>query len=164
VVFVEHKGLYARKWDVSGDLVPLALGKATTLRSGRDATVVSYGAAVGLALTAADTLAAEGISLEIIDLRTLQPWDEAAVLASLARTHRLVIVHEAVEAFGIGAEIAARMADIGFDELDGPIVRVGAPFMPVPFAAGLEREYQPSAERVVAAVRKAMGREQTGKA
>lgn len=86
------------------------------------------------------------------------------MLASLARTHRLVIVHEAVEAFGIGAEIAARMADIGFDELDGPIVRVGAPFMPVPFAAGLEREYQPSAERVVAAVRKAMGREQTGKA
>jgi pyruvate dehydrogenase E1 component beta subunit len=159
VVFIEHKALYARKWEVDDDLVPLPLGRAAIAREGRDATIVSYGAAVHLALAAADELAAEGVSAEVIDLRTIQPWDETAVLASLARTHRLVVVHEAVEAFGVGAEIAARMADVGFDELDGPIVRVGAPFMPVPFAAGLERRYQPDAAQVGAAVRKAMNRE-----
>lgn len=159
VVFVEHKALYARKDEVPEDLAPLPLGKARTVREGMDATVVAYGAAVALALEAADRLAGEGLSVEVIDLRTLQPWDEDAVLASLARTHRLVVVHEAVEAFGVGAEIAARMADVGFDELDGPIVRVGAPFMPVPFAQALEREYRPSVERVVAAIRKSMGEE-----
>lgn len=159
VVFVEHKALYARKWDVPDDLAPLPLGQAAVLREGRDATVVAYGAAVQLALAAADSLAGEDCSVEVIDLRTIQPWDEATVLASLAKTHRLVVVHEAVEAFGVGAEIAARMADVGFDELDGPIVRVGAPFMPVPFAQGLETQYQPTAERVVAAIRKAMGQE-----
>jgi acetoin:2,6-dichlorophenolindophenol oxidoreductase subunit beta len=144
VVFVEHKGLYARKWGAPDDLRPMPLGRAAVLREGRDATVVSYGAAVQLALSAADTLARDGRSIEVIDLRTIQPWDEAAVLASLTRTHRLVVVHEAVE--------------VGFDELDGPIVRVGAPFMPVPFAKGLESEYQPSAGQVVAAIHKAMGR------
>ena len=92
----------------------------------------------------------------MIDLRSLQPWDEAAVLASLRRTHRLVVAHEAVEAFGIGAEIAARMADLGFDELDGPIVRVGAPFMPVPFSKRLEDAYLPSAEAVCRAVKRAL--------
>jgi pyruvate dehydrogenase E1 component beta subunit len=86
----------------------------------------------------------------------LQPWDEKAVLQSLARTHRLVIAHEAVEAFGVGAEIAARMADIGFDELDGPIVRVGAPFMPVPFAKSLEDRYRPDAARIADAVRRTL--------
>lgn len=160
VVFVEHKGLYARKWEVADDdLTALPLGRAQTLRPGRDVTIVSYGAAVQLALGAAEALASEGSSVEVIDLRTIQPWDEAAVLASLARTHRLVVVHEAVEAFGVGAEIAARMADIGFDELDGPIVRVGAPFMPVPFAAELESAYQPSVAQVVAAARRALSRE-----
>jgi len=101
-------------------------------------------------------LATEGIEVEILDLRTVQPWDQAAVLASLARTHRLVIVHEAVEAFGVGAEIAARIADIGFDELDAPIVRVGAPFMPVPFSRELEKQYLPSIEKISAAVRRTL--------
>ncbi|MBU6268529.1 MAG: alpha-ketoacid dehydrogenase subunit beta [Sphingomonadales bacterium] len=157
VVFVEHKGLYARRDSVPDDLPILPLGRAAVAREGSDVTIVSYGAAVVLALTAADQLAGQGVSAEVIDLRTIQPWDEAAVLASLTKTHNLVIVHEAVEAFGVGAEIAARMADIGFDELDGPIVRVGAPFMPVPFAAALEAEYQPSAAQVVAAVLKSLG-------
>ena len=88
--------------------------------------------------------------------RSIQPWDEAAVLDSLTRTHRLVVLHEAVEAFGVGAEIVARMADIGFDELDGPIVRVGAPFMPVPFAKALEDAYRPDKLRVLAAVRRVL--------
>lgn len=159
VVFIEHKGLYARKGAAPDKLAPIPLGQAVTARSGDRVTVVSYGASVQLALDAAQQMEEQGVSVEVIDLQTLQPWDEQAVLASLTRTHRLVVVHEAVEAFGIGAEIVARMADVGFDELDGPIVRVGAPFMPVPFAAALEAQYRPSVEQVVAAVRKTLGKE-----
>jgi pyruvate dehydrogenase E1 component beta subunit len=156
VVFVEHKGLYAMKGEVPDTLPILPLGKGAILREGRDVTIVAYGAAVHTAMTAAIALAGEGIEAEILDLRSIQPWDEQAVLASLAKTHHLVVVHEAVEAFGVGAEIAARMADIGFDELDGPILRVGAPFMPVPFSMGLESAYLPSPERVAAAVRRTL--------
>src|SRR5690606_24384203 len=116
VVFVEHKALYAMKGEVPDDPPIIPLGKAAILREGRDATIVAYGAAVHTALAAAKQLAEEGIEAEIVDLRSIQPWDEATVLASLSRTHRLVVVHEAVEAFGVGAEIVARMADIGFDE------------------------------------------------
>jgi pyruvate/2-oxoglutarate/acetoin dehydrogenase E1 component len=153
VIFIENKALYAVKGELSDtpELVPL--GKARIARSGGDVTIVSYGAMVHKALVAAETLAGEGIDAEVIDLRTVQPWDEAAVLASLSRTHRLVVAHEAVEAFGVGAEIAARMAQVGFDELDGPIVRVGGAFMPVPFGRTLEVEYMPGAAQIVAAAR-----------
>lgn len=156
VVFVEHKALYAMKGEVPDDPPIIPLGKAAILREGRDATIVAYGAAVHTALAAAKQLAEEGIEAEIVDLRSIQPWDEATVLASLSRTHRLVVVHEAVEAFGVGAEIVARMADIGFDELDGPILRVAAPFMPVPFSKGLETAYLPTPERIAAAVRRTL--------
>jgi pyruvate dehydrogenase E1 component beta subunit len=156
VIFIEHKALYARKDQLSEDLEPMTLGRAATRRHGRDVTVVSYGAAVTLVLDAAERLAQEGLSIEVLDLQTLQPWDEQAVLASLARTHRLVVVHEAVEAFGVGAEVAARMADVGFHLLEGPIVRVGAAYMPVPFATVLEQSYRPSVEQVMAAVRRAL--------
>jgi pyruvate dehydrogenase E1 component beta subunit len=159
VVFVEHKGLYGQRGEVPDVLTAIPLGQAATLRPGSDVTVVAYGAAVALALQAAEQLAGDGISLEVIDLQTIQPWDEAAVLASLAKTGHLVVVHEAVEAFGVGAEIAARMADIGFAHLAGPIMRVGAPFMPVPFSAALEMQYRPSVARLVAGVRKALGKE-----
>lgn len=156
VVFIEHKALYAQKGEVPEGAPVLPLGKAAVIRPGRDVTIVCYGSAVRLALAASDTLAAQGVEAEVIDLRTIQPWDETAVVESLSRTHRLVIVHEAVEAYGVGAEIAARMADIGFDELDAPIVRVAAPFMPVPFARSLETAYMPKAEDVIAAVRRTM--------
>lgn len=156
VIFVENKALYGVKAEVPDAPPAVRLGDGAIARPGRDATVVTYGGMVSRALKAADGLAAEAIEVEVVDLRSLQPWDEALVLRSLAHTHRLVIAHEAVEAFGIGAEIAARMADIGFDELDAPIVRVGAPFMPVPFAKELERRYQPDAERIVAAVRRVL--------
>ncbi len=156
VVFIEHKALYAMKGKVPDDPPVLPLGRAAILREGRDATIVAYGAAVHTALAAAKQLADEDIEAEIVDLRSIQPWDEETVLASLTRTHRLVVVHEAVEAFGVGAEIVARMADIGFDELDGPILRVAAPFMPVPFSKGLETAYLPSPERVAAAVRRTL--------
>jgi pyruvate dehydrogenase E1 component beta subunit len=156
VVFVENKALYGLKGELADDAGPQPLGKARVARRGRDVTVVTYGATVHTALKAAAALAGEGVDVEILDLRTLQPWDEAAVLESLRRTHRLVVAHEAVEAFGAGAEIAARMADVGFEELDAPIVRVGAPFMPVPFARSLEQRYIPDADGIAAAARRAM--------
>lgn len=154
VVFIEHKALYAAKGELPEPAPQAHIGEARVARTGSDLSIVSHGAALHQALDAADRLAGEGIDAEVIDLRSLQPWDEGAVLASLAKTHRLVIHHEAVTAFGPGAEIAARMADIGFDELDAPILRVGAPFSPVPFAKSLEAEYQPSAERLIEAIRR----------
>jgi pyruvate dehydrogenase E1 component beta subunit len=156
VIIVENKALYAMKVEAPSAPSVLPIGKAATVRAGRDVTIVSYGAAVHTALKAAEELRGEGAEAEVIDLQSLQPWDEAAVSASLAKTHRLVIVHEAVEAFGIGAEIAARMADIGFDDLDAPIVRVGAPFMPTPFSKALENRYIPSTLRVVEAAHRTL--------
>lgn len=156
VIVVEHKGLYAMKADAPPTPPILPIGKAAIAREGRDLTVVAYGAAVRTALAAAQLLQGEGVEAEVVDLLSLQPWDEAAVLASLAKTHRLVVVHEAVEAFGVGAEIVARMADVGFDELDAPILRVGAPFMPTPFSKALEDQYIPSPARVVEAARRAL--------
>jgi acetoin:2,6-dichlorophenolindophenol oxidoreductase subunit beta len=156
VVFVENKALYATKGDLPKPAPQAAIGAARVLRDGGDATIVTYGAMVHVAEVAASTLAGDGVDVEVVDLRSLQPWDEALVLRSLAKTHRLVVLHEAVEAFGVGAEIAARMADVGFDELDAPIVRVGAPFMPVPFARSLEQAYLPNAEKAIAAVRRVL--------
>ncbi len=156
VIFVENKALYASSGELNPGEGPQEIGRARTARAGNDVTVVAYGAAVRTALSAARELEREGISAEVIDLRSLQPWDEAAVFGSVARTHRLVIVHEAVRSFGVGAEIAARVAEDAFDELDAPVVRVGAPFMPVPFARSLEVQYIPSAAAVLAGIRKSL--------
>ncbi len=156
VIFVENKALYATKGELPDTPSTVPIGKAALARDGSDVTIVAYGAAVGMAQMAANTLSANGVDAEIIDLRSLQPWDEDAVLDSLSKTHRLVVAHEAVQAFGIGAEIVARMADIGFDELDAPIVRVGAPFAPVPFARSLETAYRPTADDIVAAVQRTL--------
>lgn len=152
VIFVEHKGLYAAKSEVADEGMAMPIGKGRIARPGADATIVAYGAATGWAMEAAESLSGQSIQAEVIDLLSIQPWDEALVLESLARTHRLIITHEATEAFGVGAEIAARMADVGFDELDAPILRVASPFMPVPFASALEQSYRPNAEKVAAAV------------
>ncbi|WP_226579116.1 alpha-ketoacid dehydrogenase subunit beta [Acuticoccus sediminis] len=156
VIVVENKALYAMKGDLAETPEPVEIGRGCIVREGRDATIVAYGATVGLATAAAATLAGDGIEAEVVDLRSIQPWDEALVLESLSRTHNLVVAHEAVEAFGVGAEIAARMADVGFDELDGPIVRVGAPFAPSPFGRTLEAAYRPDAARIAAAVRRSL--------
>lgn len=155
VVFVEHKAMYGRKGAVDAGAAA-ELGRARIVRTGRDATVVAYGAAVQLSLDAASALAGDGVEVEVIDLRTLQPWDERTVFASVARTHRAVVVHEAVRAFGVGAEIAARIGEDAFDELDAPVLRVAAPFMPVPFARSLEREYMVTPEKIAAAVRRTL--------
>jgi pyruvate dehydrogenase E1 component beta subunit len=152
VVFVENKALYARKGEMAEQPEPVAIGQARIARAGRDVTVVTYGASVYEALSAATVFAERNIEVEVIDLRSLQPWDEQTVLESLAKTHRLVIFHEATEAFGIGAEIAARMADVGFDELDAPILRVGAPFVPVPYAPNLELQHRPNAAQLITAI------------
>ena len=156
VVFVENKALYARKGELAEQPQPVPIGRAHIARAGRDATVVTYGATVFDALSAAEQLAARGIEIEIVDLRSLQPWDEETVLASLARTHRLVILHEATTAFGVGAELAARMADVGFDELDAPILRVGAPFVPVPYSPALETHHRPTAAQLIAALERVL--------
>jgi pyruvate/2-oxoglutarate/acetoin dehydrogenase E1 component len=154
VIVVEHKGLYAQK----GLVEPVVgrIGEARIVRPGRDLTLVSYGATVATCLQAAQVLAGEGVEAEVIDLRSIQPWDRATVLASLARTHRAVVVHEAVTAFGVGAEIAATLSHEGFDDLDAPVLRVGAPFMPVPFAKSLEQGYAVDAQAVLAAAREAL--------
>jgi pyruvate/2-oxoglutarate/acetoin dehydrogenase E1 component len=155
VVFIEHKALYGSKGPVdTGERIEI--GSALIARSGGDATIITYGKTVQTSLLAADTLAREGVAVEVIDLRSLQPWDSRCVFESIARTHRAVIVHEATQAFGVGAEIAARIADEAFDELDAPVVRVGAPFMPVPFARSLESGYAVTAEKIMQAVRRTL--------
>ena len=152
VVFIESKTLYFRKGDVPEPVAPVPIGKAVTLREGGDVTIVALSALVHDALSAADTLAAEhGIEAEVIDPRTLVPLDLDAIVASVERTGRLVVAHEAVEHGGFGAEIAARAQAAAFDFLDAPIARVGAPFAPVPFSGPLEDVYLPGADDVVAA-------------
>nr|ART36577.1 C344 [uncultured bacterium] len=156
VIFIEHKALYARSGELPDAAQAVPIGRAAVARRGRDVTVVTFGASLYEALCAADQLAERGIQAEVVDLRSLQPWDETAVLTSLAHTHRLVVFHEAVTAYGPGAEIAARLGEIGFDELDAPILRVGAPFMPVPFAPQLEAIYRPTAHDLIAAIERVL--------
>jgi pyruvate dehydrogenase E1 component beta subunit len=155
VIFVEHKALYGRSGDVD-TTIAMPIGRALIAREGQDITLISYGATVASCLTAAEEMAAEGVAVEVVDLRSLQPWDTPTVFASVARTHNVVIVHEAVREFGVGAEIAARIGEDLFDELDAPIARVGAPFMPVPFARSLEQAYSVSSAKIVDALRRTL--------
>jgi len=134
------------------------LGKADVKRQGEDVTVVATAAMVPKALAAADALASEGISVEVVDPRTLLPLDEETILNSVKKTHRLVIVHEAVKFAGPGGEIAAMAAEKAFDYLDAPILRVGAPFSPVPFSPPLEQEYIPSEAKIIQAVKTVVGK------
>jgi acetoin:2,6-dichlorophenolindophenol oxidoreductase subunit beta len=157
VVFIEHKMLYGTQGEVPEDSYVVPLGKADIKREGKDITVVATAMMVGRALSAAEKLAADGISLEVVDPRTLSPLDEETILNSVKKTHRLLIVHEEVKFAGSGAEIAAMVAEKAFDYLDAPIVRVGAPFTPVPFSPALEQEFIPSEEKIIQAVKKMIG-------
>jgi pyruvate/2-oxoglutarate/acetoin dehydrogenase E1 component len=157
VVFIEHKMLYGTQGEVPEDSYVVPLGKADIKREGKDITVVATAMMVGRALSAAEKLAADGISLEVVDPRTLSPLDEETILNSVKKTHRLLIVHEEVKFAGSGAEIAAMVAEKAFDYLDAPIVRVGAPFTPVPFSPALEQEFIPSEEKIIQAAKKMMG-------
>jgi pyruvate dehydrogenase E1 component beta subunit len=152
VVFIENKTLYFRKGDVEEPAAPVSIGEAVVLRNGGDVTIVALSALVHDALAAADRLAAEhGIEADVIDPRTLVPLDLETIVESVERTGRLVVAHEAVEHGGFGAEIAALVQTAAFDFLDAPIVRVGAPFAPIPFSAPLEDAYLPGADEIIAA-------------
>jgi len=148
VVFIENKTLYFRRGEVNGEPVPI--GKAATLREGKDVTIVALSALVDDALAAAELL--DGIDAEVIDPRTLVPLDLDTIVESVRKTGRLVIAHEAVEHGGVGAEIAAQVQSAAFDHLDAPVVRVGAPFAPIPFSPPLEDAWLPGIDAVVAAV------------
>jgi pyruvate dehydrogenase E1 component beta subunit len=156
VVFVENKSLYFRREEVAEDLEPLPLGQAHWLRRGSDVTIVALSRLVSEALVAADRLAAEGIEAEVIDPRTLVPLDIGPIAASVRRTGRAVVAHEAVRTGGFGAELAAQLQAAAFDYLEAPIQRVGAPFMPVPLSPVLEDLYRPGSEEVYAAARIAL--------
>jgi acetoin:2,6-dichlorophenolindophenol oxidoreductase subunit beta len=152
VVFIENKTLYFRKGDVAEPPAPVPIGKGVIVREGSDLTIVALSALVHDALAAADRLAAEhGIEAEVIDPRTLVPLDLELIVASVERTGRLVVAHEAVEHGGFGAELAAQVQSAAFDFLDAPVTRVGAPFAPIPFSAPLEDAYLPGADEIVAA-------------
>ena len=154
VIFCEHKFLYRRIKEAVPSPIPTGrLGEAMVRRPGRDVTLVGYGASTWTCLEAAEALAGDGVEAEVVDLRTLVPLDEEAVLASVCRTGRAVVVHEAQSTGGFGGEIVARIADAAFSWLDAPVRRVAYPDRPVPYVKTLERELLPSVEKVVGAVR-----------
>ena len=157
VVFLEHKMIYGVEGEVPEGEYTIPLGKADIKREGTDVTVVATGQMSHKALSAAEKLAGDGISVEVVDPRTLSPLDEDTILDSVRKTHRLVIVHEEVKFAGSGAEIAAIAAEKAFDYLDAPILRVAAPFTPVPFSTPLEMEFIPSEEKVIQAIKTVMG-------
>ena len=155
VLYFEHKHLYRRlKGEVPEGREPIELGRARVHRPGDDATVVTWGAMVHAASDAADRLAAEdGVEVEVLDLRTILPWDREAVLDSVRRTSRLLVLHEDTRTAGFGAEIAATVADEAFSDLDAPVRRLTAPDTPVPFSPPLERRFLPGVDDVVAELR-----------
>jgi len=153
VVFFEHKGLFASKGPAAPDGHVVPLGRAAIARSGADITIVALAATVPMALAAADLLAAEGVSAEVIDLRCLVPLDMATVLASLDRTSRLLIVEENPYQGGWGGTVASIVADEGFELLDAPVRRVAAASVPLPFADALEQQVIPTVDSVAAAIR-----------
>jgi pyruvate/2-oxoglutarate/acetoin dehydrogenase E1 component len=153
VVFIENKTLYFRKEEVANGAEAVPIGRARTVRDGADVTIVALSRLVGEAIGAAGRLAGEGIEAEVIDPRTLVPFDIETVVESVKRTNRLVIAHEAVEHGGFGGEIAAQVQAAAFDFLDAPVERVGAPFTPVPLSPELEDAYLPGADEVYDAVR-----------
>jgi len=152
VVFFEHKGLFAAKGPAAPPGHVVELGQAATVRSGSDVTIVALAATVPMALAAAGQLAAEGVSVEVIDLRCLVPLDMATVLASVARTSRLLIVEENPFQGGWGATVASIIADEGFTLLDAPVRRVAAACVPLPFADALEDQVIPTTAKVITAV------------
>ncbi len=153
VVFCEPKSLVFKKAPVPEEDYEIPLGQAAVVREGSDVTLVGMGATVSVALEAAEQLAGDGTGAEVVDLRTLAPLDEDAILASLAKTGRLVVIDEATPHCGMASEIAALCVDRGFDLLNAPVKKVTGPHTPVPFSPVLEDAYRPSAEKVIAAVR-----------
>lgn len=151
VLYFEHKMLFPVKGPVPDGEFLVPIGKANVVRPGRDVTIVSYSRMLQFVNEAAQTLAQQGIEAEVVDLRTISPLDKETVLTSVAKTKRLLIVHEAVKTGGVGAEVAAMVAEEGLDYLDAPIKRLGAPFVPVPFSPVLEKLVKITAPDIVRA-------------
>ncbi len=158
VIFLENAALYGMKSEVPDSDFALPFGKAAVARSGRDVTVVAYSRMVFAALTAAEQLAAEGIEAEVINLRCLRPLDTATIVESVSRTHRAVVVQEQWKPFGAAAEIAMRIYEDAFDQLDAQVERVTGVDVPMPYARTLEVRAVPHEADIVAAVKKTLGK------
>jgi 2-oxoisovalerate dehydrogenase E1 component beta subunit len=155
VIFFEHKFLYRRiKEEVPEQDYVVPIGKAAVRREGTDIAVITYGAMVWTALDAARELEKEGLSLEVVDLRSLLPYDEEAVLASVRKCGKVILLHEDTRTGGMAGELAALIAEKAFEDLDGPIIRVTAPDTPVPFSPPLEEYFLPNAQKLAEAARK----------
>ncbi len=153
VLIFEHGGLYNAAGELPGGVQPVDITTARIRRPGRHVSLVTYGGTLATTLAAAEELAAEGIDAEVVDLRVLRPLDDATILASVARTHRVVVVDEGWRSGGIGAEISARIMEQAFYELDAPVTRVATAEVPIPYAKHLEEAALPSVARIVAATR-----------
>ena len=154
VLFFEHKHLYRRiKGEVREERYTVPIGKARTHREGTDLSVITWGAMVYTAEEAAQQLDSDGVSVEIVDLRTILPWDKPAVLESARKTSKVLVLHEDTRTGGFGAEIAATIGEEAFEDLDAPVRRIAAPDTPVPFSPPLEKAFIPQVEDVVAGLR-----------
>ena len=161
-VVVLHKKLLGIRGDVPSDPYEIPIGSAAVTRAGNDVTLIAYSRMAVEALAAAKLLQSEGIDCEVIDLRTVSPIDIDTVLASVRKTNRVVVVHEAVRTGGLGAELAAQIQEHAFDHLDAPVARVAAPFAPIPFSPALESAYVPDAASIAAQIRATMHRHLPG--
>lgn len=158
VVVFEHGSLYNMAGELAEDAGPVDIDRAAVRRPGTDVTLVTYGGSLGKVLEAADLLAADGVSAEVVDLRTLRPLDDETVLGSVRRTHRAVIVDEGWRTGSLAAEVSARIAEQAFYDLDAPVARVCTAEVPIPYARHLELAALPSTEGVVAAAEEVLGR------
>ena len=156
VIFLEHKAIYSMRGHVPQAEYTIPLGVADVKRAGTDVSIISYARQVNYALQAAEELASEGISAEVVDLRTLYPLDIEAVLTSVAKTHHAVVVYEAVKFGGFGGEVVAQIQEMAFDELDAPVLRVAGAHAPIPFSEPLEKAAIPDPPRIAAAVRQVL--------
>ena len=159
VIFFEHRTLYGLKEEMPDELEPIPIGQARVLREGEDVTVVATGRLAHESLDAANQLEEQGVSVEVVDPRTLQPLDEETIVESVKKTNRCVVAHEAVTKMGFGAEVAAIVQHQAFDWLDAPIERVGAKFAPIPFAPVMEEFVVPHAKDVVEAIQRTVQRD-----
>ena len=157
VIVVLMKTLLAMQGEVPEESYEIPIGEANVVREGTNFTIVSWGRMVHESLKAAEQLSELGIDTEVIDARSLQPFDTDTVVSSVKKTHRAMVVHEAVRFGGFGGEVAAQIQELAFDYLDAPVARVGAPFSPVPFSPALEAHYVPNADRIVAEAKTQLG-------
>jgi 2-oxoisovalerate dehydrogenase E1 component beta subunit len=154
VIYLEHKFLYRRiKEDVPDGEVVTPIGRARVARVGRHVSVITYAAMLHVALEAAEAAAKDGIDVEVVDLRTLLPLDEEAILRTAAKTGKVIVLHEATRTGGPGGEIAALVAEHAFEYLDAPVVRLAPPDTPVPYSPPLEEDFLPNARKVGLAIR-----------